>query len=127
MKRFLNAFVATILMGSAVYSIATAAEGMTGEGIATLLSGNSMSGVTSKGVEWTEFYKPGGEIRGTSKGERHFGIWSIEEDSVCFDYPAWKYRVCATVAPAVGSKYLFHNDKGKTNEYTVLEGNPSDL
>ncbi len=108
-------------------SIATAAEQMTGKEITALLSGNSMTGVTSKDVAWTEFYTPGGDIRGISKGERHSGTWLIEGDRVCFDYPVWEYRVCATVSPAAGSKYLFHNDKGKTNEYTVLDGNPSDL
>ena len=127
MKRFLKAFAATILAGSTFCSIATAAEKMTGREITALLSGNSMTGVTSKGVEWTEFYAPGGAIRGISKGERHSGNWSTDGDRVCFDYPAWEYRVCATVSPAAGSKYLFHDDKGKINEYTVLKSNPSDL
>ena len=72
-------------------SIATAAEQMTGKEITALLSGNSMTGVTSKDVAWTEFYTPGGDIRGISKGKRHSGTWLIDGDRVCFDYPAWEY------------------------------------
>ncbi len=100
---------------------------MTGEEITALLAGNSMTGVTSKGVEWNEFYTPSGKIRGISNGERHTGTWATDGDRVCFDYPAWQYRVCATVSPMAASNYHFHNDQGKTNEYTVLKGNPSDL
>lgn len=127
MIRLAATLAATVFTAAAIFTAATAAEKMTGEEITALLSGNSMTGVTSKGVEWTEFYTPSGEIRGISKGERHSGSWSIDGDNVCFDYPSWEYRVCATVSPASGSKYLFHNDKGQTNEYVVLEGNPSDL
>lgn len=57
-------------------------EPLAGSEIEALVSGNTVEGSMLSSGPYAEFYEEGGTIR----GEGYTGAWSIEADSMCFDY-----------------------------------------
>lgn len=65
-----------------VMSAASPALAATGAEISAAISGNTVQGNMDSSGPYAEFYEAGGTI----KGKDYTGKWSIEGDTMCFEY-----------------------------------------
>ncbi|WP_135505398.1 hypothetical protein [Roseovarius aestuariivivens] len=96
-----------------------AAELATGAQIADTITGNTVQGSMDSSGAYTEFYQSDGTIR----AESYTGAWSIEGDTMCFDYgegPAecWGLKID-------GETVTWIKDGEDLGTGTVLPGNPN--
>lgn len=97
-----------------------AAELASGDQIMSTISGNTVQGGMSDGSAYTEYY----DTDGTIKGANYTGAWSVEGDTMCFDYGEGKN--CWGVA-IEDDMVTWMNGDTADGSGTVLTGNPNDF
>lgn len=113
MKTVLIASTFALMTGPAF-----AATMATADAIMANIIGNTVQGDMSGGEAYSEFYSADGEI----KAEGYSGTWSIEADSMCFDYGEGAY--CLTVQ-LDGDEITWVSDGEEAGKGTISEGNPN--
>lgn len=96
-----------------------AADLATGAEITATITGNTVQGSMDQSGGYTEFYDADGTIR----AEGYTGAWTVEGDTMCFDYgedPAecWGLRIA-------GDQVTWVKDGADLGTGTVLSGNPN--
>lgn len=105
-----------ILMASPL----AAANLATGDQIMAALSGNTVQGGMSDGTAYTEFY----DADGTIKAVDYSAEWSVEGDTMCFDYG--EGATCWGVA-IDGDMVTWMNDGAAEGTGTIVPGNPNNF
>lgn len=93
---------------------------LSGNEITALIAGNTITGSMSSGDQYAEFYAKDGTIH----GDGYTGSWSIDGDTMCFDYGEGPdcYHVSAD-----GQAIEWIVDGEVDGTGTVRDGNPLDL
>jgi len=99
--------------------LAYADEALTGDGLRTLLVGNTVQGTMQSSGTYAEFYRPDGTI----KAATYTGSWSIEDDAFCTQYGAdpkecWK-------AAKEGGEIHWLKDGRVDGTGTITPGDPN--
>lgn len=108
------AAVAFALAGSA-----TAADKLSGAQIKATVAGNTVQGKMEGTGPYAEFY----DKNGTIKGEGYVGAWTIEGDTMCFQYGS-DPKACYGVAKDGGGIQWIKDGK-VDGTGTVAPGNPN--
>jgi hypothetical protein len=66
-----------------------------GEEIARIVSGNTLSGQYPDGEPWSVYFATDHQLRSRGDGPSHAGTWLIVGDQLCFDYPGTANDWCA--------------------------------
>lgn len=111
------ALLATVLLVGAAPG--HAGDEMTGSEIKSLFSGNTVTGAMVDSGNYTEFYQADGVI----KGDGYTGVWSVSDDSMCFQYGS-DPRKCWQVREA-GEGIQWLNGRKVDGTGMVLAGNPN--
>ena len=101
-----------------VASPLAAAELASGDQIMSTISGNTVQGSMADGSAYTEFY----DADGTIKGADYTGKWTVEADTMCFDYG--EGQNCWGVAMD-GDMVTWMNGDAADGTGTVVSGNPN--
>lgn len=92
----------------------------TGAEITAAISGNTVQGSMSASGGYTEFYAADGTI----KGKDHTGAWTIEGDTMCFNYgdapDFWSVRIDGEAVT-----WVQNGVDGGTG--TIVAGNPNNF
>lgn len=92
----------------------------TGAEITAAISGNTVQGSMTASGAYTEFYAADGAI----KGDGYTGIWSVEGDTMCFDYgegkDCWGVRID-------GEAVTWVQDGADGGTGTIVPGNPNNF
>jgi hypothetical protein len=90
----------------------------TGAEITAAISGNTVQGSMTASGAYTEFYAADGAI----KGKDYSGTWSVEGDTMCFNYgeapDCWNVRI-------QGEAVTWVKDGVDGGTGTVVAGNPN--
>ena len=90
----------------------------TGAEINAAISGNTVQGSMTTSGAYTEFYATDGAI----KGEGYTGTWTVEGDTMCFDYgegkDCWGVRID-------GEAVTWVQDGADGGTGTIVAGNPN--
>lgn len=90
----------------------------TGAEITAAISGNTVQGSMSASGAYTEFYAADGMI----KGQGYTGTWTVEADTMCFDYgegkDCWNVRID-------GEAVTWVQDGVDGGTGTIVAGNPN--
>ncbi len=116
-RRALGAGVLALAIGAA--GPVAAGEALTGDEIRALIGGNTIEGAMVATGPYAEFY----QADGTIKGKDYTGAWSVEGDTMCFQYgsdPKSCWRVVRE-----GDAIQWVNDGTVDGTGTVSEGNPN--
>lgn len=89
----------------------------TGAAIEAAISGNTVAGNMDASGPYAEFYEAGGTI----KGDGYTGKWSIEGDSMCFEYEGTPKDCWAVEISGDQVRWLKDGASGGTG--TILPGN----
>jgi hypothetical protein len=104
----------------AVLALPAAAQDLLiGPAVISAVTGNTIQGGMADGAVYAEFYDADGTIR----AEGYSGTWSVEIDSMCFDYgadPAICYRVALS-----GDQVTWFLDGAAVGTGTLVTGNPN--
>lgn len=95
-----------------------AAELASGDEIMSVISGNTVQGGMADGSAYTEFY----DADGTIKGASYTGTWTVEADTMCFDYG--EGQTCWGVAIG-GDMVTWMNGGAAEGTGTVVSGKPN--
>lgn len=98
---------------------ASAGEALTGDQIRALVGGNTVEGAMVATGPYAEFY----QIDGAIKGKDYTGAWSIDGDSMCFQYGT-DPKSCWQVGRE-GGEVQWMKDGKVEGTGTVAEGNPN--
>ncbi len=112
---------AAFLVAMSVASLATAAEteALTGAQITATVAGNTIEGTMVETGRYTEFY----DADGTIKGADYVGAWSVEGDTMCFQYGE-EAPDCWSVGKA-GDEVVWIKDGETLGTGRVVSGNPN--
>lgn len=102
-----------------VAGAATAGEALTGDQIRALVGGNTVEGAMVATGAYAEFY----QVDGTIKGKDYTGAWSIDGDSMCFQYGT-DPKSCLQVGRE-GDEVQWMKDGKVDGTGTVAPGNPN--
>lgn len=80
-------------------------------GLRQRIIGSTIKG-TFEGDPWTEFYEPGGRIRGSWEQEPYVGSWTIEGPWMCFDYGGEEDDECNTIE-LDGFTVIYYGEDGE--------------
>ncbi len=110
--------VFTLALGATFSFPALAAEMATGDQIKAAISGNTVQGEMIASGAYTEHYAADGVI----KGKDYKGAWSVEADTMCFQYGTdpkgcWQVRI-------EGEKVAWVKDGKDDGTGTIVAGNP---
>lgn len=97
-----------------------AGELASGDEITDAISGNTVQGSMADGSAYTEFY----DTDGTIKGADYTGAWTVENDTMCFDYGEDKN--CWGVA-IDGDNVSWMNGDTADGTGTIVSGNPNEF
>jgi hypothetical protein len=90
----------------------------TGAEITAAISGNTVQGSMTASGAYTEFYAADGAI----KGQGYTGTWTVEGDTMCFDYgegkDCWGVRID-------GEAVTWVQDGADGGTGTIVAGNPN--
>ena len=90
----------------------------TGAEITAAISGNTVQGSMTASGAYTEFYAADGAIKGQGYG----GTWTVEGDTMCFDYgegkDCWGVRIA-------GEAVTWGKDGADGGTGTIVAGNPN--
>jgi hypothetical protein len=100
---------------------ALAGEILTGDQITQLLSGKTVTGAMESGGDYAEFY----QADGTIKGKDYTGSWSVEGDSMCFQYGS-DPKDCWQVG-ADGDNVEWIKDGMVEGTGLIVDGNPNNF
>ncbi len=96
-----------------------AADMATGDEITAAISGNTVQGSMVDAGGYTEFYDTDGSIKADGYG----GKWSVEGDTMCFDYgegtDCWGVSI-------KGDMVAWIKDGNEDGTGTILPGNPNE-
>ena len=98
-------------------SAASPALAATGDEIRAAISGNTVQGNMDSGGPYAEFYEPGGTI----KGKDYTGKWTVEGDSMCFEYEGAP-KDCWNV-DITGDQVRWIKDGASQGTGSILKGN----
>ena len=98
-------------------SAALPALAATGDEIRAAISGNTVQGNMDSGGPYAEFYEPGGTI----KGKDYTGKWTVEGDSMCFEYEGAP-KDCWNV-DITGDQVRWIKDGASQGTGSILKGN----
>ena len=123
MRPLIAVAVFSLLLSSSLRAEEGKTRVLTGEEIKTEIVGNTISGATSSGHPYTEYYRDDGRIL----AKDYAGSWRIEGDRMCVDYDNNDdYDGCWSLA-LDGRRMEWLKDGVVFGEGTVLEGNPLGL
>lgn len=114
----LGAFALAMFMAAGAVQ---AAEMLSGDQIKSLVSGNTVQGSMEASGAYSEFYQEDGMI----KGDGYSGAWSIEGDTMCFQYGA-DPAACWEVGMD-GDTVQWIKDGKIDGTGTVVAGNPNNF
>jgi len=109
--------LAVVLAMTVPFSAAHAEDMLTGDQIRELVSGNTIAGAMLESGAYAEFYQEDGTIR----GDGYTGMWSIDGDTMCFQYgedPASCWNVSQD-----GETIQWVQDGAVAGDGMVAEGN----
>jgi hypothetical protein len=90
----------------------------TGPEITAAITGNTVQGSMTASGAYTEFYAANGSI----KGDGYSGTWTVEGDTMCFDYgegkDCWGVRID-------GEAVTWVKDGADGGTGTIVTGNPN--
>jgi hypothetical protein len=92
-----------------------------GAAIAAAISGNTVAGNMDASGPYAEFYEAGGTI----KGDGYTGKWSIEGDTMCFEYEGTAKDCWAVEISGDQVRWLKDGAGGGTG--TILPGNANNF
>ncbi len=92
-----------------------------GEAIMAAISGNTVQGSMDASGAYTEVY----DVDGTIKAADYTGAWSIEGDTMCFDYGEAPVE-CWSVG-IDGDQITWAMEGKASGSGTLLEGNPNNF
>lgn len=96
-------------------------EALTGDQIRALVGGNTVQGAMEASGAYTEFY----QADGTIKGKDYTGAWSVEGDTMCFQYGT-DPKSCWQVV-GEGDQVQWVKDGKVEGTGTVVKGNPNEF
>jgi len=120
-----------ILIPAALAAVAAStanARNLSGQEIASVLAGNTLSGYEN-GQPYVEFLRPDGTLIGEEKDGRYTGRWGVSGGRVCFSYlgeggAAGKWE-CSTVSVNGGN--VVWGAQGDRSYSRLTAGNPRGL
>lgn len=99
-------------------SVAQGQDLATGDAIRAAIAGNTVQGSMATAGAYTEFYAADGAIR----GKDYVGVWTIDDDRMCFAYGEAPTCFGAQIA---GDQVTWVGEESGTG--TILPGNPNGL
>jgi hypothetical protein len=112
--------VTALAFALAVPFAAQAQDMAAGADITAAIAGNTVQGSMSASGAYTEFYAADGTIR----GQGYTGTWTVEGDTMCFDYgqgkDCWGVRIDGEAVT-----WVQNGADGGTG--TILAGNPNNF
>ncbi len=100
---------------------------LSGKEISTTVSDATISGTMLPDVGYTEFYMADGTIKGSSPDGPYTGKWSIDGDTMCFDYGDPATFSCWGVAAEGDMVHWIDKDGVEGGTGTVVKGNTNNL
>lgn len=100
---------------------ALAQSALTGDQIRGLVSGATIEGAMEGSGPYAEFYAPDGTIRGAD----YTGAWSVQGDTMCFQYGDGAPSCWSVVGS--GSSVQWLQDGAVLGTGTVTAGNPNNF
>ncbi len=82
---------------------------------------------TGGGEGWSEYYHPGGAIRGRSDHGLMQGKWTVSGAEMCFDYVGSGDAGCWTISVEGNEITYYRKEKHKHQTATLLNGNPKNF
>jgi hypothetical protein len=116
-----SAFLVVAIACAFVPGLAAAGEMLSGDQIVARLSGKTVSGAMETGGAYAEYYQADGMI----KAKDYTGRWSVEGDSMCFQYGS-DPQGCWQVA-VEGDTVEWIRDSVVEGTGTVVDGNPNNF
>lgn len=113
MKHFM--LTAAIVISAPTLAVAELASG---DEIMSTISGNTVQGGMADSSAYTEFY----DADGTIKGANYTGTWTIEADTMCFEYGEGQTCWGVTID---GDAVTWMNGDVAEGTGTVISGNPN--
>ena len=121
---------ATPTQSDRAYAVPKGVDVLSEGQLTEIISGNSMSGVSSGGNEWARYHAADGSFREKEAGADLVGEWRISGSFVCYDYQGLNSSDCNTMVLEEGHVRLF-NQEGKPNSRfpsaSLAQGNPYEL
>ncbi|MGH6931403.1 MAG: hypothetical protein ACREEE_03100 [Dongiaceae bacterium] len=102
-------------------NLAAAGERLTGDQITAQIAGKTVTGAMESSGEYAEYYQADGMI----KGKDYIGKWSVEGDSMCFQYGA-DPKSCWQVA-VDGDRIEWLMDGKVAGTGIIVDGNPNNF
>ena len=115
----LDGLLAMIAVASVLAAPAVAADTLKGAQIQQIVAGNTVQGSMEGTGAYAEFYQKDGTI----KGEGYVGAWTIEGDTMCFQYGS-DPKTCFAVAKD-GNAIQWIKDGKVEGTGAVAPGNPN--
>ncbi len=119
---------ALLVGGALALAAPAAADDLPGQRIREEISGQTLSGVHTGGVVFSEYHSPDGRVFGFNNGEPVVeGCWDIRRDSVCYYYAKGSIpgTFCWRMSPAGADGYRIRSVETAAHGVARLErGNP---
>jgi hypothetical protein len=115
----LDGLLTMIAVASVLAAPAVAADKLSGAQIQQIVAGNTVQGSMEGTGAYAEFYQKDGTI----KGEGYVGAWTIEGDTMCFQYGS-DPKACFAVAKE-GDAIQWIKDGKVEGTGAVAPGNPN--
>lgn len=113
-----TAVFATLALGA---GLALAGEMLTGDQISQRISDKTVTGAMESSGDYAEFYQADGAI----KGKDYTGMWTVEGDSMCFQYGS-DPKSCWQVG-VEGDQIQWIKDGKVEGTGIAVDGNPNNF
>lgn len=126
-RTVLGVAMAAALLAGVPSFVAAESMRLSGDEIKALVGDSTISGTMLPDVPYSEFYGADGTIRGGTGADAYTGKWSVDGDTMCFDYGDPATFSCWGIA-AEGDMVEWIDKNGAVGgSGTVVTGNPGNL
>ncbi len=126
-RAVLGAAIAAVLVAFAPSFVAAESMRLSGDDIKALIGDTTISGTMLPDVPYAEYYGADGTIRGGTGENAYTGAWSIEGDTMCFDYGDPATFSCWGIAAEGDTVQWIDKDGNVGGTGTVAKGNPNNF
>ena len=121
------AIALALFAGGSSFVVAGEPKRLSGEEIAALVGDTTISGTMLPDVPYKEYYGADGMIKGTTADGPYTGKWSVDGDTMCFDYGDPATVSCWAIAAENDMVQWIDKDGNVGGTGMVVKGNPDNL